>query len=188
MFTYDNIPQQQKDEKTILVLRRHWFIFFKSFIIFLASIPMPIIFYIFINSIYPDLFNDITLKIIFFLFLSVYYLSIWLFFFSSFVDYYLDVWIVTNQRILNIEQKALFSRIVSEQKISRIQDITSEVHGILPTFLDYGDVHIQNAGASQRFIFKEIPTPASIRKKILMLIKQNKKFKKILESEDKIKI
>ena len=188
MFTYNNIPQQQKDEKVILILRRHWFIFFKSFIVFLAAIPAPILFYFLITFIYVNIFDNIALKVTFFLFLSVYYLSIWLFFFSSFVDYYLDVWMVTNQKILNIEQKALFSRIVSEQKISRIQDITSEVHGILPTFLDYGDVHIQNAGTSQRFIFKEIPEPASIRKKILMLVRQNKKFKKVLEGEDKIKI
>ncbi|NCF75313.1 MAG: hypothetical protein GWO87_02405, partial [Xanthomonadaceae bacterium] len=172
----------------ILILRRHWFIFFKSFFVFLIAIPAPIIFYIFINSLCSDLFNYFIFKIIFFLFLSSYYLSIWLFLFSSFVDYYLDVWIVTNQRILNIEQKALFSRVVSEQKIERIQDITSEVHGILPTFLDYGDVHIQNAGALEKFIFKEIPRPASIRKKILTFIKQRKKFKKILEKKDKIKI
>ncbi len=186
MFSLNNIPQQQKNEKVILLLRRHWFIFFLSFLLFFFSVTLPVLFLIFLSYLQFNIEGMLADALILLL-LSAYYLSVWLFFFSSFVDYHLDVWIVTNQRILNIEQKALFSRVISELKLEKIQDITSEVHGIIPTFLDYGNVHIQTAGSTNRFIFKQIPQPAKTRKKIITLLKQNKHFQEIMKGEDKIK-
>lgn len=188
MFNLNKLPNQLENEKAILILRRHWFIFFKSILFFVFLAIMPVIFFITINGFVTDILERYFLFPFLLLLFSAYYLGIWLFLFANFIDYYLDAWIVTNIRILNIEQKGLFSRVISEQKIEKIQDITSEVHGIIPTFLDYGDVHIQTAGTQQRFIFKKVPHPADTRKKILALVKQVKHFKKILKEEDKIKI
>ncbi|MBT4277870.1 PH domain-containing protein [Candidatus Falkowbacteria bacterium] len=185
MFTLNKIPHQQKDEKVILVLRRHWFILFKYLILFLITTFLPIASYILIKDSGFIISGDFA-KALITIILSSYYLSMLLFFFTAFVDYHLDVWIVTNHRILNIEQKALFSRVISELKLEKIQDITSEVHGIIPTFLDYGDVHIQTAGSANRFIFKQIPAPAHARKKILTLLKQSKHFEKVIAGKDKI--
>lgn len=106
---------------------------------------------------------------------SIYYLYIWLFFFHSFVDYYLDIWVVTNRRVINIEQKGLFSRVVSEQKLYRVQDITSEVHGIMSTMFHYGDIHVQTAGEEPRFVFKQVPHPYDVRKVILNLVEKYKR-------------
>ena len=70
----------------------------------------------------------------------------------------------------------------------RIQNATSEVHGIISTFLDYGDVYIQTAGTKQRSVFKKVPHPAETRKKILILVKEIKHFKKVLAGKDEIKM
>ncbi|MCK5460015.1 PH domain-containing protein [Candidatus Parcubacteria bacterium] len=188
MFNKDKLPNQLDDEKTILILRRHWFIFFKSILLFAFLAITPVIFLTIINNFIIGILEHYFFAPFILLLFSAYYLGIWLFLFANFIDYHLDVWIVTNVRILNIEQKGLFSRVISEQKIEKIQDITSEVHGIIPTFLDYGDVHIQTAGTQQRFIFRKVPHPADTRKKILILVKETKRFKKILKGEDKIKI
>lgn len=95
--------------------------------------------------------------------------------FSSFVDYYLDAWILTNEKIINIEQKGLFNRVISEQRLYRVQDITSELKGIIPTFLNYGNVYIQTAGEEERFAFKQVPAPYDVVKKINVLVEENKK-------------
>lgn len=100
---------------------------------------------------------------------SLVYLYAWLAFFHSWVDYYLDIWIVTNERLLNIEQEGLFSRVISETNISKVQDVTSEVHGKLQTFLDFGEVHIQSAGEQKRFVFEEVPHPREIAQEIIRL-------------------
>jgi uncharacterized membrane protein YdbT with pleckstrin-like domain len=84
----------------------------------------------------------------------------------------LDVWIVTGSRIVNIEQVALFSRNISELKHNKIQDVTSEVKGIIPTLFNYGDVYIQTAGNKQRFVFKQISDPTNTRNIIMQLQKK----------------
>ena len=183
-----HFPQQKKGEKAILILRRHWLILVKSILLFILAAGIPYIFYKIDNNLWPDMFDGNNVKGISILFISAYYLGIWLFFFAHFIDYYLDVWIVTNKRIINTEQRGLFSRVISEHKLDKIQDITSEIHGIIPTFFNYGDVHIQTAGASQKAAFKQVKKPHKIRKIILSLVKQERHFDHIIHGDDKISI
>lgn len=91
-----------------------------------------------------------------------------------FIDYYLDVWIITNERIIDVQQKSFFARAISEQRLYRVQDITSEVHGFFPTIFKYGEVHIQTAGAKQRFLFHEVPRPEKVRNIIIKLSERSK--------------
>lgn len=156
----------------------------KFILLFFVFAFIPLGFYLFLNYTWTDFsFQPITypLSVLFF---SLYYLFIWLFFFYSFLDYYLDIWIVTNYRIINIEQNGLFDRIISEQKLYRVQDVTSEIKGIIPTFFDYGDVYVQTAAEKERFIFKQIPHASEVRKKILALAEQNKHFQQVISQDD----
>lgn len=171
-----------------MVLRRHWLIFFKQILFFVFASAVPVIFYTFFSALLENPFENEIIKAGSILITSVYYLSIWLIFFTSFVDYYLDIWIVSNKRIINIEQRALFSRVISEQRLNRVQDITSEVHGIIPTIFNYGDVHIQTAGSQQRFIFKQVHHPDRIRKIIIDLMQQKKRFESVMDNEDRVTV
>ena len=72
------------------------------------------------------------------------------------MDYYLYVWIITSERIIDIEQKGLFNREISEFTLDKVQDITVKVPNMMATFLKYGDVIIQTAGESS-FEIKQIP-------------------------------
>ena len=172
MLSLTHLPNQKKGEHTAVFLRRHWFAVFKIIFLFiiLAAAP-PIVFLIVSFDLIENGLSQ-TGTVLIILLGSAYYLFVWLFAFHEFVDYYLDVWIVTNKRILNIEQKGIFARTISEQKLDRIQDITSEIHGIIPTFLQFGDLHVQTAAEKQRFIFKQIPRPDKVRKKIIGLVEQ----------------
>lgn len=168
------IPHRQKNEFIILLLRRHWFIITLKFLFWAVVALMPALLYIMLQQIFPSLFVSYTAEVIIVLFLSAYYLFVWLFAFNTFVDYYLDVWVVTNERIINMEQNGLFSRTVAEQNLHRVQDVTSEMKGMVPTFLNYGTVYIQTAGEQQRFIFKEISDPAGVARKISKLVEHKK--------------
>src|SRR3989344_3187016 len=96
---------------------------------------------------------------------------IWLFSFLLWIDYYFDVWIITNERIVNIDQKGLFARHMSELNFGSVQDVTTVVTGILPTVLNYGDVVVQTAGEKERFVFRMIPDPYIIKDSIMKLSK-----------------
>lgn len=170
MDPFKYFPNRRDNEKIVLLLRRHWHAIVRYFLVFLLEIILPIIvFIVFIN------FTDFTweqgspISVLIVLSASSYYLFIWLFFFHHWIDYYLDVWVVSDQRIINIEQKGLFSRTISELNIEKIQDVTSEVKGTLATLFKFGDVHVQTAAEEKRFIFSEIPNPRDVARTITEL-------------------
>ena len=77
-----------ENEKIIMLLRRHWFIIFKKIALWTIVAILPLIFYfvagdVLVGLLPPDLAYPISI-----LFISIYYLYIWLFMFHSFVDYY----------------------------------------------------------------------------------------------------
>jgi hypothetical protein len=79
----------------------------------------------------------------------------------------LDVWYVTEKRIIAVDQKSVFHRGMSNLRFDKIQDITVEVHGFIPTMLDFGNVKVQTAGQdSQDFYIKAVRQPQEIRKVI----------------------
>jgi uncharacterized membrane protein YdbT with pleckstrin-like domain len=160
-----------ENEKIILMLRRHWVIISLKITAVIIFAAIPFIIYPFVIKLVPW-FSINPRKNLLYLIALIYYMFLWLYFFLSWLDYYLDVWIVTNKRIVDIEQKGLFSREVSEFSVYRVQDVTVEVRGIFPTLFHYGDVHIQTAGEARQFIFKDVPDPYKVKDEILML--QNK--------------
>lgn len=162
-------------EKIMIVARRHWFIFIvKLFLnVVLLAVPLPLLWYG--TTYFAAIFSGTFIFPFIVVFLTIYYLAMWLVFFLTFIDLYLDVWIITNKRIINIEQFGLFSRTESEHQLSVIQDISTEVHGVFPTIFNYGDLHIQTAGESQRVTFKQIPEPYYVKKIISDMIERKKK-------------
>ena len=164
-----HFPGQRENEKVELVIRKHKISLLGNFMYILAMIIIPwIIFYLVIPVTFSFLAQPPYSKL-FLLLTLIYYLFIWLFGFIVWIDYYYDLWLITNQRLLDIEQKGFFDRVVSELDLKRIQDITSEVHGILPTLFEFGSIHIQTAGEKNRFTMESIPHPVAIRRKIVKL-------------------
>ena len=162
-------------EKLEFSLRRHPIVFLGPIAMFvvMAGIPYAADAVIFGDAplVLSHPFLDIGLK----LFLSIYYLSVWIFFFSQFTDYYLDINIVTNDRILDINQKGLFGRAVSELDLTRVQDVHSEIKGIIPTLLNYGKVEVQTAATEENFHFDQVPNPHKVRQRILELAALDRK-------------
>ncbi len=168
------LPNKQliNDETIVLFSRRHWFALFSKYIFmfFLALIPIAV--YFLFDNAFAGFTNDTTAKTIVILLASIYYLFIWVSCFTIFIDYYLDIWIVTTHRIIDIEQKGLFNHQVAEQSLDMVQDVSSRVKGIIPTFLDYGTVMIQTAGTRTLFEFKQISQPAVVARTISTLAEQ----------------
>ncbi len=174
----DELIKQKAYEKPVLILRSHPIIFFGNIILFAILAAIPYVLYQLFSTIYPLALNGPYGYPLVVLAVSVYYLSIWLFLFSEFIDFYLDVWIVTNDRIVNIIQQGLFARTISELDLYKVQDVTSEIKGALPTFFNYGNVYIQTAGEKERFIFKNVHRPHDIRKQIVDLIEVDRSYHK----------
>jgi membrane protein YdbS with pleckstrin-like domain len=144
--------------------------------LFIILLAVPFAFYFLINALYPAMWASTTIFPLGVLCASVYYLSIFLFFYSQFIEFYLDIWIVTNDRIIDIEQEGLFARTISELDLYRIQDVTTEVNGVFPTFFHYGNVIIKTASSNSHVTFRHVSHPNEIRQALIQLSESDRKF------------
>ena len=76
---------------------------------------------------------------------GVWLLIIWTGAWGAFTRYFLNVWVLTNKRITTIKQRRFFYREVASLLLPRIQDVTTDVAGILPSLLGIGDIKVQSA-------------------------------------------
>lgn len=165
-FSRYHFQGQRENEVVLRIVHRHWFDIATHFfviILFLAVLfgsfsIMPILF--------PDWLGSESERFVTFIRSSI-ILILWLYAFLIWIDYFFDVWIITNERVVNIEQKGLFVRTVSELKFSRIQDVTSEVSGMIPTILNFGDVKVQTASEEDFFLFRRVPDPYHVKDVIM---------------------
>ena len=164
-----SFPGQHHNENVVLILRKHKLTLLPYAFHLLALIFLPVLFYIFVVPMMFSAFLEDPYNKVFILFSIIYYGFIWIIAFIVWVDYYLDIWIITNQRLLDIEQIGFFNRVVSELDLKRIQDITSRVHGLFPTMFGFGNIHIQTAAEEHKFELKSIPHPVTVRRKIIEL-------------------
>ncbi len=162
----------EEGEEIVRVLHRNWFYIFEQF---LWLFVLTVIFFvaIFFAPIFmPEFFGPDSRTLILF-FENFFTLVIWIYGFMLWIDYYFDIWIITTQRIINIEQEGMFARRVSEMEYSKMQDITAEVVGFLPTIINFGDVKVQTAAEDKEFVFRTISDPYQIKNIIFDLRKKD---------------
>ncbi len=175
MIKLKHLPHRQKDEEVIFLLRRDFSVLFFYLLSYMAMALLPLGAYWFIENFFYNLLADPAMLVVLKLVLVGYFMFWLLFLYRGFLDYYLDVWIVTNHRILNIELNGLFKRTVTEIKLFRIQDVTTEQVGFLAHVFDYGDVHVQSAGTRPRVVFEEVPHPNKVAHQLTQLVAWYKK-------------
>lgn len=171
-----HLIQQKSYERIEYVLRRHGFTFVPKILLFVILAAVPLLVFLMISNLYPTLNQSNSLFAIGILGGSLYYLTILLFFYTQFIVFYLDMWVVTNDRIVDVEQLGLFSRTVSELDLFRIQDVTTDVHGIFATFLQYGSVTVKTASSNLNIVFKDVPQPNVVRENLIRLSHEDRKY------------
>lgn len=175
MLNLHHLPGAELQESRAIVYRRHPVTLVPFFFLILFVFILPPGAYLALSAFWPEALASQPYLVLFVLAASIFFLFGLMFLFQYFLDYWLDVFIVTDKRILDINQKGLFNRTVSELRLYRTQDVTTEVKGVVHSIFDYGDVFIQTAGEKERFIFEDVPHPNNIAKLILELAEENRK-------------
>lgn len=173
MHSFQNyhFKDQREGEHILKIVHRHWFNILIQFFVIIFALLAIFGSLFFILFFYPALLQAIGYQTVLFIETTAIIFT-WLYAFLIWIDYYLDVWIITDQRIVNIEQKGLFLRAASELQLSKIQDVTTDVVGLIPTVLNYGDVFVQTAGEKERFRFRQVPDPYALKGLIMELYKK----------------
>ncbi len=155
-----------QSEKIVSMYRRHWIALLA--IVFRVTFNIALIFGLryglnFILS--NEIISEFNLQIQIFFYLLIEFALLGLF--LNLTDYYLDLWIVTNEKMIFIELKGLFRRTVSSVNLKSIEDITTNMNGVIQTFLDYGTIKVESAGTDGEFFFKQISHPNEVKDLIL---------------------
>ncbi len=154
---------QKENEKIIVFTRRHWLVLFSPIFSGLLASLLPFI----VIIISAQLLIKYNLSTLFTLLWAAYLMMIWYYIFYKLTMHSLDTWIVTTERIIDISQIGLFRRKVSELHLTSIEDISVNTNGFIQSHFDFGNLEIQTAARTQRFLFEEIPDPIKVKDKIM---------------------
>lgn len=100
-------------------------------------------------------------------FIGMWWLFLWMGVFQIITKYFLTVWVITSHRIVDIHQIGFFRRKVSSFLLVRVQDVTTDVHGILATLIGFGNINVETAGGNETFCMRGIRSPEYIRDLIM---------------------
>jgi len=172
-------PGQGKNEPVFIFLRRYYIAFLPVVLIGLVMIGVSIA--IFAAAYYSlssrgeaasdsyGLYNWLVMiGGTFGLFTVIFIAVAWL-------DFYFDINIVTNRRVVDVNQNGLFSREISELSLEDVEDVSVHYQGVLPTFFNYGEIIIQTAGTQSNFMFHNIRNPRDVASIIVDLSEQAKR-------------
>ncbi len=160
-------PGQRPNGEIVIFTRRHWIQILGSIfaVLFLVAAYLAAIFIIL--QVAPIDFTSGIARLVLVTVSGVLLLMAWLYLYIRFIDYYLDIWILTSERIVQIKQRSLFNRQITELDLSTIEDVQSKTKGMLATFLGYGTIFVQTAGTTELLEFNYIPKPFEAEKQIL---------------------
>ncbi len=160
------------DEHVILEVRKHWIVFAGNAVGLLFSALMPFVVFTFFKMLVPGV-SDLMISIqgngpaLFLFFYCLWLLFLWVAFFVNWTKYYLDVWYVTGKRIIAVDQRNIFDRGISNLRFDKIQDVTIDVKGFLPTLLNFGNIKVQTAGEDNYdFSMTVVRNPEKVRQVI----------------------
>jgi len=163
---YDKI-NLEPDETVIKTVRMHWFIITMEILAIVLAGLLPLflaigVLFFPIESQVRTMFADYFLYFLFgtclwIIMTTLAAVSVW-------THYYLDLWVITDRRIIVIDQVHFFNRKVSNFRLERLQDIKVRIKGIIPTLLNYGTIRAQTASAAEsNFTSPALPAPRELQ-------------------------
>ncbi|MBP7846469.1 MAG: PH domain-containing protein [Candidatus Pacebacteria bacterium] len=153
-----------QDEKVIKSVRKSWLVLFFEFLSLVIAGALPYFMYNFaltheMNKIPGFVLSPETFEFFF----SLWILILWTLMFVRYVDFYLDQWVLTNERLIDIDQKGFFNRQVSTLHLDAVQDITIESKGLFQTMFNLGTITVQTAATEREFVIRDIPNPEGVK-------------------------
>lgn len=164
----DKLLTSKQGEKIEMIIRKHWITDLKvTMIVFLAYIMPAIFFAILVITYWPGSVEKLggagsLIALIYLLYAGLGLYIKWL-------NEELDILVVTNFRLINLEQVTFMERTVSETNLQQIQDVKGIEKGVLGNLLRYGDLQIQTAAEKVAFCIKCVPQPFRYAREILDL-------------------
>lgn len=164
-----HFPGQKPDEVVKYVVRKHWIIYLKLGIFFVMAAGIPFGGYLMLQ--FGSDFLELTANakrwatLIFLMYVEL----IMLITFIRWLEDELDIIIVTNERVISIDQVSFLHRTISETELSQIQDVKHVAKGLLANVLGFGSLEVQTAAQKIVFEIKDVEKPYEMARCIMDL-------------------
>ena len=89
-----------------------------------------------------------------------------LFMIRSYVIWSKNLFLITNKRVIDIDQHGLFHKVVSECNYEKIQDVSFTIKGIFATLFKFGKIEIQTAGSQTNLEIRYVKNPHQVQELI----------------------
>jgi len=86
-----------------------------------------------------------------------------LFFFRTFREWSHTMFVITSHRLIDIDQRGFFDRVVTESRFDDIEEVCYRIHGIMPSLFRYGAVTLTMRGEGADLMFQHIRRPARVQ-------------------------
>lgn len=83
------------------------------------------------------------------------------------LGHYGNMYVITNERLIDVERRGIFDRIVSEVPLNNIHDVSFRVNGPLGMMLRIGTITIRTLGGATNFQWKWVRNPEEVRNLLL---------------------
>lgn len=147
-------------ENVIVLLRRHPIVLMRGLVEILGVLLVVNLVLLFVKFTIIETLIILAVLILIIIVLSFYHLYLW----------YNDVYVLTNERLIDVDQFSLFNRTISETFLDLVEDVKVESKGLLPTVFNYGNVTIQTAGAKENLVLETLSNPFVIQQRITKAI------------------
>ena len=160
--------QLEPGEEVLKTVRKHWFIIVAELFGTFLMLVFPF-FVLFLMALFPETLLKVNLDIANYTALIIFAVAGWSVLslmagFMTWTHYYLDLWIITDRRIILVDQIHFFNRNVSIFRLERLQDIEFYISGIIPTLLNFGTIKAQTASAFEsNFKTNGLPDPRELQ-------------------------
>ena len=157
----------EQNEVILTTVRKHWFVIAAELfgVVMLVALPLfVLVAFSYFQTLFPMNINLEPYQP-----LLGFAATAWMFLctltaFTIWTHYFLDLWIITDRRVIVIDQINFFNRKVSSFRLERLQDIKIAINGIIPTFLNFGTLRAQTASAAEsNFMSTGLPDPRGIQ-------------------------
>ena len=143
--TLKNLKPGEQVER---VIRRHWIVFILVVVYAIGWLLLTLI-----------LFSLFWFTALVWLGMIVFWLFYSMFLYITWLNHELDLIVITNNRVVVVEQKSFLDRDVGECTLDKIQEAGVRTKGLFANLLDYGTLTLKTAGSTTNFDMTFCPKP-----------------------------
>src|SRR3989344_6033750 len=78
-----------------------------------------------------------------------------------------NMYVITNERLIDVERRGVFDRIVSEVPLSNIHDVSFRMSGPLGMLLRIGTITVRTIGGATNFEWRWVRRPDEVREMLI---------------------